>query len=184
LRTELNADGKYKISFNDFLVRACVLALQKHPECNVSYMDGRIRQYKSININIAVAVEGGLLVPTLLNCDHKSLYHISSEASSLVEKARNKKLRPREQMGGSLTISNLGVFGLEGSFSIINPPQAQILTVGAIREVPVVEDGRVVVGVRMKTTLSCDHRVVDGKVGTVFLLAVKNILEHPREYIL
>ncbi len=184
LRGELNADGKSNVSFNDFIVKACALALQKHPECNVSYRDGKIRQYQTLNINIAVAIEGGLLVPTLKNCAQKSLYETSSEARILIEKARNKKLRPREQLGGSLTISNLGVFGLEGSFSIINPPQALILTVGTIREVPVVEDGRVVVGLRMKITLSCDHRAVDGKVGAVFLSTVKNILEHPRENLL
>jgi pyruvate dehydrogenase E2 component (dihydrolipoamide acetyltransferase) len=184
LRRELNADEKYKISFNDFIVKAGAHALQEHPDCNVSYIDGRIRQYQNININIAVAIDGGLLVPTLKNCDHKSLREISVEARSLIEKARNKKLRPREQLGGSFTISNLGVYGLEGSFSIINPPQALILTVGAIREVPVVEDGKVVVGVRMKITLSCDHRAVDGAMGAGFLLTVKNILEQPREYIL
>ena len=184
LRNELNSNERVRISFNDIIIKASAVVLKDHPECNVSYADGKVRQYQNININIAVAIEGGLLVPILRNCEEKSLYEISEEAKVLIEKARNKKLRPGEGMGGTFTISNLGVFGLQGSFSIINPPQAMILTAGSIKEVPVIEDGAVTVGVSMKITLSCDHRAVDGAIGAVFLSDVKNIIENPREYIL
>ena len=184
LREELNAAGGEKISFNDIIVKAAAVALESHLECNVSYRDGRIRRYSEININIAVSVEGGLLVPTLRNCERKSLQEISTEAKTLSLKAREKKLRPRENAGGTFTVSNLGMFGLEGSFSIINPPQAMILTVGAIRKVPVVEHDELAVGTRMKMTLSCDHRALDGAAGAGFLVEVKKMLEHPQEYIL
>jgi pyruvate dehydrogenase E2 component (dihydrolipoamide acetyltransferase) len=184
LREELNATGNEKISFNDIIVKAAAVALETHPECNVSYADGKIRLYRDININIAVAVEGGLLVPTLRNCAGRSLRDLSAEIKTLAQKARDKKLRPRENMGGTFTLSNLGVFGLEGSFSIINPPQAMILTTGAIRKTAVVVDDEIAVGLRMKMTLSCDHRALDGAVGAAFMADVKKLLEHPREHIL
>jgi pyruvate dehydrogenase E2 component (dihydrolipoamide acetyltransferase) len=182
LRKVLNKDGKNRISYNDIIVKAGALALVEYPGCNVSYEDDKIRQYSAANINIAVSIEGGLLIPVLRNCEQKSLFQISEEAKVLVEKARSKKLRPREGMGGTFTISNLGVFGLEGSFSIINPPQALILTTGVIKDVPVVEDGKITIGLRMKMTLSCDHRAVDGAIGAEFLAYVKKILEDPEEY--
>jgi pyruvate dehydrogenase E2 component (dihydrolipoamide acetyltransferase) len=181
-RKELNEGGKTKISYNDIIVKAGALALVKYKGCNVSYEDDKIRQYKTANINIAVSIEGGLLIPVLRNCEQKNLFQISEEAKVLVEKARSKKLRPREGMGGTFTISNLGVFGLEGSFSIINPPQALILTTGVIKEVPVVEDGKITSGLRMKITLSCDHRAIDGAIGAEFLVYVKTVLEDPKEY--
>ena len=181
-RKELNKDGNSRISYNDIIVKAGALALMEYPGCNVSYEDDKIRQYSAANINIAVSIEGGLLIPVLRNCEKKNLSQISVEAKVLVEKARTKKLRPREGMGGTFTISNLGVFGLEGSFSIINPPQALILTTGVIKDVPVVEDGKLAVGLRMKMTLSCDHRAVDGAIGAEFLGYVKKILEDPEEY--
>jgi pyruvate dehydrogenase E2 component (dihydrolipoamide acetyltransferase) len=195
LRLELNEDtdqdrdrnaepgGVGKISFNDIIVKAVAVGLERHPECNVSYRDGKIRRFREININIAVAIEDGLLVPVLRGCGGKSLFEISRESKAIVEKARTKKLRPREGMGGTITVSNLGVFGLDGSFSIINPPQAMIFTTGAIKEVPVVEEGELAVGTRMKVTLSCDHRAVDGAVGAAFLAEVKKILENPRGHV-
>ena len=183
LREELNIPDSLKISFNDMIVKAVAVALDRHPECNVSYVDGKLRLYQEININIAVAIEGGLLVPVLRNCRGKSLSDISRDTKELVEKARNKKLRPREGMGGTFTVSNLGVFGLDGSFSIINPPQAMIYTTGAIKQIPVVKDGSLAVGTRMKVTLSCDHRAVDGAVGAQFLADLRNVLENPREYL-
>jgi pyruvate dehydrogenase E2 component (dihydrolipoamide acetyltransferase) len=182
-RSELNTTSDTKISFNDMIVKAVALALEKHPECNVSYVDGKLRQYREININIAVAIDGGLLVPVLRNCGGKSLTDISRDTKELVEKARNKKLRPREGLGGTFTISNLGVFGLDGSFSIINPPQAMIYTTGAIKQTPVVKDGELAVGTRMKVTLSCDHRAVDGAEGAQFLADLRHILENPLEQI-
>jgi pyruvate dehydrogenase E2 component (dihydrolipoamide acetyltransferase) len=184
LRKELNEKRESRISFNDMIIRGSAIVLNAHPECNASFAEGKILRYSHVHINIAVAVEGGLLVPTLKYCEQKSLYAISDEAKILAEKARNKKLRPHEGIGGTFTISNLGMYGLEGSFSIINPPQSLILTVGAIREVPVIENGQLKAGIRMKATLSCDHRVLDGAVGAVFLTEVKKVLENPQDHLL
>ncbi len=184
LRNELNSSGTIKISYNDIIIKAVALVMLNHPECNVSYIDDKIRCYKNINVCIAVAVEGGLLTPAVRNCEEKTLFNISEESGVLVEKARNKKLRPRESMGGTFTLSNLGMFGIEEFIAIINPPQSMILTTGAIREVPVVEDGTVVIGRRMKKTLSCDHRAVDGSMGALFLSELKSILENPKEHVL
>ena len=129
-------------------------------------------------------MDGGLLTPAVRNCEEKTLLNISEESAVLVEKARNKKLRPRESMGGTFTLSNLGMFGIEEFIAIINPPQSMILATGTIREVPVVEDGTIKVGRRMKMTLSCDHRAVDGFMGALFLSELKRILENPKEYVL
>jgi pyruvate dehydrogenase E2 component (dihydrolipoamide acetyltransferase) len=185
LRSRLNAAadgaGAPRISFNDMIVKAAAAVLARHPECNAAYVDDRIRYYREVNINIAVATDAGLLVPTLRNCDRKSLREISEETKAIAEKARSKKLRPREMMGGTFTISNLGVFGLEGSFSIINPPQALILTAGAIREAPVVKKGALAVGAVMRVTLSCDHRAVDGAAGAEFLADFKREMEEWRD---
>lgn len=181
LRNELNASGERKISFNDILMKAVAVVLKNHPECNVSFVDEKLRYYENINICLAVAIEGGLVTPAIRNCDSKSLFDISEEARVLVEKARNRKLRPRESMGGTFTLTNLGMFGIEEFIAIINPPQALILAVGAIRDVPVVEDGRVAVGKRMKMTLSCDHRAVDGAMGAAFLSELKSLLENPAQ---
>ena len=179
-RGELNADREKKISFNDILMKAIALVLQKRPECNASYIDDKIRYYKEVNICLAVAIEGGLLTPAVRSCERKSISQISDEANTLVEKARNKRLRPRESMGGTFTLSNLGMFGIEEFSAIINPPQALILAVGAIREVPVVNEGRIEIGKRMKMTLSCDHKAVDGATGAQFLQDLKAVVEEPR----
>jgi pyruvate dehydrogenase E2 component (dihydrolipoamide acetyltransferase) len=180
LRNALNGAvpaGGAKISFNDLVVKAAAVTLGRHPECNAAYVADAIRFFSEININIAVSTDMGLLVPTIRNCERKSLAEISEVTKGLVEKARLKKLRPGEMTGGTFTVSNLGVFGLEGSFSIINPPQALILTVGAIQDVPVVENGALAIGTRMKVTLSCDHRAVDGDVGARFLADFRRVLE-------
>jgi len=184
LRAQLNTEGKRKISFNDILIKSIAVVLQEHPECNVSYVEDRIRYYDSVNICLAVAIDGGLLTPALRNCEKKSLFEISDDASILVEKARNKKLRPRESMGGTFTLSNLGMFGIEQFSAIVNPPQALILAVGAIREVPVVADGKIVPGKRMKMTLSCDHRAVDGAMAAAFLSDLRQVVEDPSAEIL
>jgi len=183
LRNELNSSGERKISFNDLLIKAIAISLKKHPECNVSYLDEKLRYYEDINICLAVAIEGGLLTPVIRNCDSKTLFEISDESKQLVEKARNKRLRPRDSMGGTFTLTNLGMFGIEEFMAIINPPQALILAVGAIRDVPVVEDGKVGVGKRMKMTLSCDHRAVDGAMAAAFLADLKSIVENPEELV-
>lgn len=179
LRENLNAKEERKYSFNDFLIKGCAKVLSSHPELNASYIEEKIRYYKNINISLAVAVEGGLLTPTIRECDKKTLREISEESIILVEKARKKRLRPREWMGGTFTLTNLGMFGIEEFIAIINPPQSMILAVGAIRKIPVVEDDSIKIGTRMKLTLSCDHRVVDGAMGAEFLSELKFLIEDP-----
>jgi len=178
-REAVNAGREKKVSYNDLLMKAIGGLMAKHPLCNASYVDGKIRYYGEVNVCLAVAVRGGLLTPTVRGCERKSLFEISEEATALVAKARDMKLRPREGAGGTFTISNLGMYGIEEFSAIINPPQALILAVGSIRTTPVVRDGRVEVGNRMKMTLSCDHKVVDGAVGAAFLSDLRAALENP-----
>ena len=179
LRNELIATHGRKITFNDILMKAIAQLMMAHPECNLSFVDEKLRYYSEVNICLAVAVEGGLLTPTVRNCERKSILQISEEAAALVEKARNKKLRPRESMGGTFTLSNLGMYGIEEFAAILNPPQPLILAVGAIRETPVVKDGSIAIGKRMKLTLSCDHKALDGSTGAMLLSQFKALLEDP-----
>jgi pyruvate dehydrogenase E2 component (dihydrolipoamide acetyltransferase) len=183
LRKEFNANGTKKVSFNDIIIKAVAVDLKNHPECNVSYIDDMIRSYQTIDICLAVSVDGGLLTPKVTNCDKKSILEINEDTTLLIEKARNKRLRPREGMGGSFTISNLGMFDIEEFIAILNPPQPMILSVGSIREIPVVENGNIFIGKRMKMTLSSDHRALDGAMSAVFLTDLKNILENLREHV-
>ncbi|HHE04746.1 MAG TPA: hypothetical protein ENL19_01630, partial [candidate division WOR-3 bacterium] len=164
---------------NDILMKAVAHVFTNYPEYNVSYSDGKIRYYESVNISLAVAVEGGLLTPTVLECEKKSIEQISKDAKVLIEKARNKKLRAREQMSGVFTITNLGMFGIEEFSAIINPPQSMILAVGAIRDKAIVKQGQIVPGKRMKMTLSVDHRALDGAMAAVFLDNLRKTLENP-----
>jgi pyruvate dehydrogenase E2 component (dihydrolipoamide acetyltransferase) len=182
-RTELNQGRERKISFNDILIKAIANLLVKHPGCNVSYIDDNIRYYDAANICLAVAIDGGLLTPAIRDCANKSIEEISDDAAVLVEKARNKKLRPRESMGGTFTLSNLGMFGIEEFLAIVNPPQALILAVGAMRDIPVVENGNIVIGKRMKMTLSCDHKAVDGAMAAEFLTDLKEVVEDPKQHL-
>ena len=182
-RNELNEQRERKISFNDIIIKAIAMMLVKHPDCNVSYVDGSIRYYDAANVCLAVAIDGGLLTPAIRNCESKSIEEISDDAAVLVEKARNKKLRPRESMGGTFTLSNLGMFGIEEFIAIVNPPQAMILAVGAIREMPVVVDSKITVGKRMKVTLSSDHRALDGAMAAEFLTDLKTVIEDPKAHI-
>ncbi len=168
-----------KISYNDLVVKAAALALRDHPQVNASWMDDHLRFYKHIHVGVAVAVDEGLLVPVVRFADQKTLTQIGSEVKHFAEKARNKKLQPQDWEGNTFTISNLGMFGIEEFTAIINPPDACILAIGAIRQVPVVKGGQVVPGNRMKVTLSCDHRVVDGAVGSAFLNTFRNLIENP-----
>jgi pyruvate dehydrogenase E2 component (dihydrolipoamide acetyltransferase) len=184
LRTELNSAGDRKISFNDIIIKAVALGLRKYPKCNVSWEDEKIRYYKGIHISLAVAVEGGLLTPTVRDCDKKSIFEINEDTTVLIEKTRSRKLRPSEWMGGTFTVSNLGMFGIEEFIAIINPPQAMILAVGAIRDVPVVEDGEIKAGKRMKLTISGDHRALDGVIAAEFLAELKTMIEDPKEHLL
>jgi pyruvate dehydrogenase E2 component (dihydrolipoamide acetyltransferase) len=179
LRNALNAGRERKVSFNDILLKAVARVLTAHPECNVAYVEEKIHYYAEANLCLAVAIPGGLLTPVIRNCEKKSILEISEEAADLVAKARGRRLRPRESSGGSFTLTNLGMYGIEQFAAILNPPQALILAVGSIRETPVVKDGGVGIGRRMKLTLSCDHRVVDGATAAVFLAELKALLEDP-----
>lgn len=175
-----------KISFNDFITKSCALALREHPYVNASYLadDGEIRKYNAVHVGVAVAIDEGLITPVIRNADQKGLAQISKETRELATRARNRQLQPDEFEGSTFTTSNLGMFGIEDFTAIINPPNAAILAIGEIRDVPVVEDGEVVPGKRMKLTLSCDHRVVDGAVGAKFLQTVQRYLETPMNMLL
>jgi pyruvate dehydrogenase E2 component (dihydrolipoamide acetyltransferase) len=183
-REQLNAISDVKISFNDFVVKACAVALRRHPKVNTSWLDDVIRVNGSVNVAVAVAVEDGLLTPVIRNADQKGLRQISAETKDLATRARDKKLQPEEWEGSTFTISNLGMYGIEEFTAIINPPNAAILAVGAIRDVPVVENGQVVPGKRMKVTLSSDHRVLDGATAAEFLSTLRQLLENPSSMLL
>ena len=174
----IEADGA-KISFNDMVIKACAKALKKHPVINSSWLGDKIRTNEHVHIGVAMAVEEGLLVPVVRFADQKSLADISSTVKEYAGRAKDKKLTPEDWAGNTFTISNLGMFGIEEFTAIINPPDACILAVGGIKQVPVVKNGIVVPGNIMKVTLSCDHRVVDGATGAAFLQTVKNNLENP-----
>jgi pyruvate dehydrogenase E2 component (dihydrolipoamide acetyltransferase) len=177
-RKAINDQGM-KISFNDMVVKACAVALKKHPVINSSWLGDRIRYNDHVHIGVAVAVEDGLLVPVVRHANTKSFAQIGAEVKVFAEKAKTKKLQPQDWEGNTFTISNLGMFGIEEFTAIINPPDACILAVGGIKQVPVVKNGAVVPGNVMKVTLSCDHRVVDGASGAGFLNTIKSYLEQP-----
>jgi pyruvate dehydrogenase E2 component (dihydrolipoamide acetyltransferase) len=177
-RKAINDQGM-KISFNDMVVKACAVALKKHPVINSSWLGDRIRYNDHVHIGVAVAVEDGLLVPVVRHANTKSFAQIGAEVKVFAEKAKSKKLQPQDWEGNTFTISNLGMFGIEEFTAIINPPDACILAVGGIKQVPVVKNGAVVPGNVMKVTLSCDHRVVDGASGAAFLNTIKAYLEQP-----
>lgn len=168
-----------KISVNDLIIKAVATALRKHPHVNASWLGDKIRYNHHIHVGVAVAIEDGLIVPVIKFADNKSLSHISAEVKELADKAKNKKLQPNEFEGNTFTISNLGMFGIDEFTAIINPPDACILAVGAAKETVIVENGQMKVGNVMKVTLSCDHRVVDGAVGSAFLKTLKELLENP-----
>lgn len=178
-RAKLNEVSKVKISFNDMVLKACALALKQHPKVNSSWLGDNIRYNHHINIGVAVAVEEGLLVPVVRSADNKSLSQIASEVKEYAQKAKDKKLQPADWEGNTFTISNLGMFGIDEFTAIINPPDACILAIGAIQQIPVVKNGAVVPGNIMKVTLSCDHRVVDGATGAAFLQTFQGLLEEP-----
>ena len=178
-RPKINEIRPVKISFNDFVLKACAIALKQHPKVNSSWLGDTIRRYSYVNIGVAVAVEEGLLVPVVRLADTKSLSQIATEVKEFAQKAKDKKLQPQDWEGNTFTISNLGMFGIDEFTAIINPPDACILAVGAIQQVPVVRDGQIKVGNVMKVTMSCDHRVVDGATGSAFLQTLKSLLEEP-----
>lgn len=184
VREALNASGDVKISFNDLVVKACAMALRKHKAVNSSWLGDVIREYGSVHVAVAVAIDDGLVTPVIRNTDQKGLAQISAETKDLAKRARDRKLEPKDWEGSTFTISNLGMFGIEEFTAIINPPNACILAVGAIRDVPVVENSAIVPGKRMKVTLSSDHRVVDGAVAAQFLNSVRGFLENPATMLL
>jgi len=178
-RTRINDVAPVKISFNDFVLKACAVALKQHPAINSSFLGDKIRTNEHIHIGVAVAVDEGLLVPVIKFADGKSLSHISVEVKEFAGKAKSKKLQPAEMEGSTFTISNLGMFGVDEFTAIINTPNACILAVSGIQAVPVVKNGAVVPGNVMKVTLSADHRVVDGATAAAFLQTLKSLLEEP-----
>src|SRR5690606_38239373 len=178
-RAKMNEFAPVKISFNDLVVKAAAIALKQHPAVNSSWLGDKIRYNEHVNIGLAVAVDEGLLVPVVRFADGKSLSHISAEVKDLAQRAKNKKLQPADWEGSTFTISNLGMFGVDEFTAIINPPDACILAVSGIQQVPVVKNGVVVPGNIMKVTLSSDHRVVDGATAAAFLQTVKALLEEP-----
>jgi pyruvate dehydrogenase E2 component (dihydrolipoamide acetyltransferase) len=178
-RAAMNTDTDIKISVNDMIVKACSIALKKHPWVNASWLGSKIRFNHHIHIGVAMAVEDGLLVPVVKFADQKSLSIISSEIKTFNAKAKEKKLQPNDWAGNTFTISNLGMFGIEEFTAIINPPDACILAVGGVKETVGIVNGNIAKTNVMKVTLSCDHRVVDGVVGSKFLNTLKDLLEQP-----
>jgi pyruvate dehydrogenase E2 component (dihydrolipoamide acetyltransferase) len=186
LRTSLNAidPNAEKLSVNHILIKAVALALKRNPAINAAYHDGQVRLFKRVHIGVAVALEDGLIVPVIRECDRKSLGEIAHEAKGLIERARNKKLRPDEYSGGTFAISNLGMYDVVEFTAVIDPAHGAILAVGAIEEKPVVMNGQIVVRHRMRLTGSFDHRIIDGAMGAKFLQEVKKILENPVQLLL
>jgi len=178
-RTKINEVAPLKVSYNDLVIKAAAVALKQHPAVNASWLGDKIRYNEHVNVGVAVAVEDGLLVPVVRFADGKSLSHISAEVKDFAQRAKAKKLQPADWEGSTFTVSNLGMFGIDQFTAIINPPDACILAVGGIQQVPVVKNGTVVPGNIMKLTLSCDHRVVDGATGAAFLQTLKSLLEEP-----
>jgi len=180
LRTDLKARlPDVKVSYNDILIAAVARSLREHPEINASWDDAAITHHGRIDIGVAVAVEGGLITPVVRNADQRSLADIGSTVRELAGKARNQKLLPEEYTGATFTISNLGMMDIEHFTAIINPPEAAILAVGSIEAVPVVVDGSFEIGHRMKVTMTCDHRLIDGAVGAGFLQTLRRYVESP-----
>jgi len=189
LRSQVNEARELKTSVNDYILKAAVIALQKYPELNASLVDDKILRYANVNIGLAVAAPGGLIVPVVKNAHRMSVVEISKEAGMLVEKARAGKLAPDDYMGGTFTVSNLGMFGIENFTAIINPPEAGILAVSSIKdEAVVVRDaaGNKTIAVKpmMNITLTVDHRIVDGLLAAQFVTEIKRLLEHPIELFL
>lgn len=179
VRKRLNEVAPVKLSFNDLVIKAVAASLRQHPKVNASWQGDTIRYYDHVHIGVAVAVDEGLLVPVVRFADVKSLSQINGEVKDFAQRAKDKKLQPHEWEGNTFTISNLGMFGIDEFTAIVNPPDACILAVGGINQVPVVKDGEIVPGNVMKVTLSCDHRVVDGAIGAPFLKTLKEYLEDP-----
>jgi pyruvate dehydrogenase E2 component (dihydrolipoamide acetyltransferase) len=182
LRASMNAKGEkrgIKLSVNDYIIKACALALQQVPDCNAVWAGDRVLKFKASDVAVAVAIEGGLFTPVIRDAETKSLSVLSAEMKDLATRAKTRKLAPHEYQGGSFAISNLGMMGIDNFDAVINPPHASILAVGAGVQKPVVKDGAVAIATVMSVTLSVDHRVIDGALGAQFLDAVKGYIEDP-----
>ena len=185
LRTQLTEMGdQFKVSFNDIVIKAVALALAEHPEVNAHWLNDKIRHFNRIHLAMAVAVEDGLITPVLFDADRLSLWEISEKARDLAKRARERKLMPEEYTGATFTVSNLGMFGIDQFTAIINPPEAGILAIGGVEEKPVVVDGALEVRQRMRVTMSCDHRAVDGATGAKFLQTARRYIENPLSLII
>jgi len=183
INAELEAAGK-KVSLNDLIIKAAAVALRKVPEVNASWMSTEIHYHQVVDISIAVAIDDGLMTPVIRDADRKGVAQIAEEVRHLAARARDKKLQLEEMTNGTFSISNLGMFGIEEFAAVINPPEGAILAVGTIRDEPVVRDGAIVPGQRMRFTMSCDHRVIDGATGARFMAALKRIVEEPLSMLL
>ena len=179
LNKQLGDQGGSKVSFNDIVIKATALALVKHRACNAWFQEDHIRYWNEVHLGMAVAVEDGLITPVIRNADVKSLAEIGREAKELADKARSRRLQPSEYTGATFSVSNLGMFDIDQFTAVINPPEAGIIAVGSIVQKPVVLDGQVTARRRMRLTMSCDHRVIDGATGAAFLQTLKQMLENP-----
>jgi pyruvate dehydrogenase E2 component (dihydrolipoamide acetyltransferase) len=180
MRAQLSEMGpEYKASFNDIVIKAVALSLAEHPEVNAHWLTDKIRHFNRIHVAMAVAIEDGLITPVLFDADRMTLWEISAKARDLAGRARERKLMPEEYTGSTFSVSNLGMFGVDQFTAIINPPEAGILAIGGVEEKPVVIDGQLVVRQRMRVTMSCDHRVIDGATGAKFLQTVRRYIENP-----
>ncbi len=180
MRLAMAAMGdEYKVSINDIIVKAVATALAQHPDVNAHWLGDKIRNFARVHVGMAVAIEEGLITPVIFDADRKRLSEISRESRDLAKRARERKLKPEEYTGSTFSVSNLGMFGIDQFTAIINPPEAGILAIGAMEEKPVVQNGDVVVRKRVRLTMSCDHRVIDGATGAKFLQTLKRMLENP-----
>jgi pyruvate dehydrogenase E2 component (dihydrolipoamide acetyltransferase) len=178
-KREPTAAGEPNVSFNDIIVKATAMALRQHPACNAWWQDDHIRYWNEVHVSMAVAVEEGLITPVIRYTDQKSLREIAAEAQDLAGRARERRLRPEEYTGGTFSVSNLGMLDIDEFTAVINPPEAGILAVGRINQKPVAHDGTVALRRRLRLTMSCDHRVIDGATGAQFLKTLKGMLENP-----
>jgi len=178
-REALLAGGGEKVSFNDIIIKATAMALKRHPECNAWWQDDHIRYWNEVHVSMAVAIEDGLITPVIRHTDLKSLREIAAEARDLAGRARERKLKPEEYTGGTFSVSNLGMLDIDEFTAVINPPETGILAVGRMVQQPVVHEGTVAIRRRMRLTMSCDHRVIDGATGARFLQTLKGMLENP-----
>jgi pyruvate dehydrogenase E2 component (dihydrolipoamide acetyltransferase) len=173
------ADHQVKVSFNDIIIKAVAMALRQHPACNAWWQDDHIRYWNEVHVSMAVAVEEGLITPVIRHADQKGLRDIASESHDLATRARERRLKPDEYTGGTFSVSNLGMLDIEEFTAVINPPEAGILAVGRIAQKPVAHEGGVSIRRRLRLTMSCDHRVIDGATGAQFLKTLKGMLENP-----